>query len=866
MKIAHYEVLEEIGAGGMGVVYRAFDSKLEREVALKVLRPESANDRNAIERFQREAKVAAKLIHPAICRVHSQLEVDGQLVIDMEFVPGTPLSRYQRPNLERGLDLAVQMTDALKFAHKHDVLHRDLTPRNVIVTPDRHIKLLDFGLAKRNARVDKLQDITATIDNSLTGTDELLGTPGYIAPEVVKGQSADARSDQFSVGVVVYELITGRRAFPGRDRRSALLATITDHPQWPKKIERKSPDLVNAVNRAMSKNPADRFSNVAQLHRALERIKQNPSRQSNRGVGWRGGVAIAASLMTICIAAVSWRGKLKPIPPTPQLSAQPSTGQSVLERRGQITSLNLSREGGSAVFASQVEGRSHILRQVAGVSRPVDLTPGLDCDNTQPSLSPDNALIVFRSECHGGGLFSMDSGGGNLQQLATEGYDPAWSPNGLEIAYTTGTLEWKESVHMPSRSELRVLRLGTNGARHIRAGNAFQPAWSSDGTRIAYSDKEKGQQHIWMVAANGSEAAIRLTNDRTFDFQPRWSGNDLYFLSSRPGRTTAIWHVEISAETGDVRSRPRLFLEKDQNLTSFVISHTGKLAYVEQVGTSSIEKRTISMGTTPVVHDDGVNLAKSIDGLRSPDVSPSGSGVAVSTITPYENILVLGVNLESANPITYETHRIRAPRYSFDGKKIAFYSDLDGTLQVYIIDTTGGKPERVTSIPNTDVLYPVWAPDGFRIVYSPANRNAEIIDLRLPRGRQVVHMLSPLPGEPNCVFVPWSWSTDGQRLAGFSQCANGSSVGIRIYELNQHRYQKITTFGSIPRFVKDGQIVVFADRGILYWAFSSPSAEPHQLLSLIPDLIAGGFSIASDDSAIYFSHFSPQAILFLPSS
>src|SRR5271170_3633180 len=278
--ISHYRILEKLGGGGMGVVYRAEDVKLGRFVVLKFLPDDVAKDPQALSRFQREAQLASSLNHPNICTVYDIGEQNGQSFIAMELLEGQTLQTRigGKPLvIEVLLELAVQITDALQAAHQKGIVHRDLKPSNIFVTSRGDAKLLDFGLAK-NARPENSGADAATISGSLTVPGQIVGTYCFMSPEQVQGNKVNARSDIFSLGAVLYEMGTGRRAFAGGSSAAVIAEILRSEPKPAKLQNPELPDeLSRIIGKALEKDPADRYQSANDLMIDLRRLKRGSS-------------------------------------------------------------------------------------------------------------------------------------------------------------------------------------------------------------------------------------------------------------------------------------------------------------------------------------------------------------------------------------------------------------------------------------------------------------------------------------------------------------------------------------------------------------------------------------------------------------
>jgi serine/threonine protein kinase len=864
----------EIGIGGRGRVYRGFDTWLDRDVALKVLRDEFAADPTENRRFELEAKYLAKLDHENIVRVYDRVELDGRLAMVMEFVHGTSLERRIDPRRSRqregdwkrsirakglsvreSVNFASQIASALSSAHALGLIHRDVKPGNIMITPDNRVKVLDFGLSKLSpTSLSHLRDTSATA-TMLTPLGSILGTLPYMPPERLQGQIATAQSDQFSFAVVVFEMFTGQRPFSG-SAPDLIKAILSDHPNWPNSFSDNWPELVQVVNRGLSKDPRDRYPSVLAFSAALERAWNASADSPKRRTIplWMAGAAVIASALVVVVGMSG----TKPIPriqPTLPLGAQVMSfhAQPVLQldQADLIDSPSLPL-GGGPVFASHESGYWHVVRQVARGLKPYDLMPILHCDSTQPALSPDGFLIAFRSECGGGGLFVVESGSvnGKWQRVAERGSYPAWSPDSHELSYS-------------GPNGLYSVRIGGE-PRLVQPGDIYQSSWSPNGKRIAYVNFVNGQHDIFTVSPG--ETPTRVTNDSAINVQPVWNRatNRLYYLSNKTGRR-AIWSVAISESIGLVDGVPHLEeLGRGRDIASFSISAEGTFIFVEQAGSSTIEKAFLSHGEVSL-ESGPIRVAE------VPDISPAGidlswlNSLAVYSSEPEKNIILYDVVRNQGKKLIADGYTNRHPKISHDGKFVAYDSLRKGTSQIYVVDLLTGKSEQVSSETSSGANNPVWSSDGHKLAFSLSNGGSGIVDLRPPQQARKIVNFPSLRGEPGCFFVPSSFSNDGKSVAGFSLCRNGLSQGVRLYDLQGGDYQRISTFGRSPDFI-DAGAVGFTDRVALFYAQASPNAKARQLYSLAPDIFAPGFSVSPDGHELLYMRFKPRSYLFTQST
>jgi serine/threonine protein kinase len=557
-RLGPYEILALLGSGGMGEVYRAHDTKLGRDVAIKVLPESLAHDADRLARFEREAQVLASLNHPNIAHIHGFEDSTGVRALVMELVEGLTLADRVASgpiSIDEALPIAQQIAEALEGAHQTGVIHRDLKPANIKITPASVVKVLDFGLAKL-ARTDRAtpdlsQLPTVTVGGTRDGI--ILGTAPYMSPEQARGKPIDRRTDIWAFGCVLYEMLSGRRAFRG-ETSSDVIASILDHePDWTA-LPRDVPASVRRLlEQCLVKDPKRRLRDIGQawveLDAAFAERTASPAPMLPATKRSRQRLAIPAALLVLLVAALiafTWSRSAT----RPTAAARPATFLQLTDAPGPELYPSLSPDGTSFVYQSRAAGKWDIYSQRVGGRNAVNLTAGSTDDNTQPTFSPDGQHIAFRSERDGGGIFVMGATGEDVKRLTDICYNPAWSPDGREIICSTGSFTRPEETRGG-----HMIRVNTStGDKQPIPGairESLQPHGSPHGSRIAYWARQTTMNRdLFTVSTSGGDP-VPVTGDAFVDWNPTWSpdGRYLYFSSDRGGSMN-LWRVRIDEQSG----------------------------------------------------------------------------------------------------------------------------------------------------------------------------------------------------------------------------------------------------------------------------------------------------------------------------
>jgi Tol biopolymer transport system component/predicted Ser/Thr protein kinase len=851
--VSHYRIDEQIGSGGMGVVYRAEDLTLGRKVAVKFLSAELIENPSARKRFVREAQAASALNHRNICAVYEIDEEAGAPFIVMEYVTGKSLDRLIAESalpISKVLTYAAEIADALARAHSMGIVHRDLKPSNIMVTEEGSVKLLDFGLALRTG-----PDVNGSGTVTLLG--QIVGTPAYMSPEQVRGEALDHRSDIFSFGAVLYRMVTGRDAFDRGSAIETMNAILNSEPGEISVDSSTVPFAIESVIRhCLEKSPDDRFQTARDLGYALEAGSIPVARSRTRSKWWRrkaawGGIVLAAVAVALLVADLLSRRTIQP-------SIDGKMFAQITADAGAELFPSLSGDGKAVVYASKHSGNWNIHRRDLGRAESVNLTRDSNEDDTQPAFSPDGRQIAFRSERNGGGVFMMAGDGSGVRQLTDAGFNPAWSPDGREVVFA------EEGTSRPEdrsgrTSQLWAVDVASGRRRLVTKGDAVQPQWSPNGRLIAYWAIDlDGNRDLWTIPAQGGQS-VRITHDPYLDWNPVWSpdGGWIYFCSNRGG-TMGIWRIPIRESTGEPRGAPETIRTPAAYPAHLSFSRDGRrLAYVQQLTTGRVCTVRFDPDREKVVSEPK-DVLVSAKGASRPSLSPDGQWLSFNTTEQEEHLFTVKTDGSSLRQLTNGQNRNRGPRWSPDGKHLAFFSTSSGDWEIWTVDVEGTGLHQVTDLGGQNVAWPVWSPDGRHLAYSEFGVNTYVMDLTKPWTAQVPDKLPPFPGRKE-LFNGWAWSPDNRKLAGFLN----SDDGVATYSPASRDYRRLTQHGSDPVWLSDSRRLLFLDHGKIHMV-DSESGNRHEILSLPSEEIERrGFCLSPDDRRIYFSVSSTEADVWL---
>ena len=576
----------------------------------------------------------------------------------------------------------------------------------------------------------------------------------------------------------------------------------------------------------------------------------------------RGMLAWAACAVAV-VAAVGWYLLIRRAPsrPPPNLIFTKLTNQP-----GQELFPSLSPDGKSLVYASRATGNWDIyLRRVEG-GNVINLTADSSSDDTHPAFSADGGRIAFRSERDGGGIFLMGATGESVRRLTDFGYHPSWSPDGKEIACATE--EALSARFRPSwNSRLWVVPIGPGPKRPIAEGSdAAEPKWSPHGHRIAFWGVRSGQPDIWTISARGEGPPVRVTDDPDSDWHPCWSpqGDYLYFVSDRSG-VMNIWRVPIDERSGKVLDSPQPVTTSGLDTGQITLSNDGRIAYaqtfpIENVQQIGFDPATETVLGSPVWLTQGSNLFSSLD------LSPNGEWLAFATRGSRLEIATIRRDGTGLHYLTEDAYQDMQPRWSPDGKRIAFVSGRSGKQELWIINQDGSGLEQVTHTPDRSAFYPQWSPpDGSRLSYYISGEGSYILDTRKPWKEQTPQGL-PRLSNPNESFAAYAWSPDGRRIAGLLSPRTGASSGILVYSLESGGYEKLTDFGIDPAWLSDSRRLLFSHKERTISVLDTQTRRVRDVYSVAPAFLRGKFAVSRDGREIFLSVAVLEADIWLASA
>ena len=839
-RLGHYEVLGPVGAGGMGEVYRARDTRLDRTVALKILPEGFATDPDRLARFEREAKALAALSHPGILAVHDFGVNDHTAYVVTELLEGQTLrQRLARGALpqRKAVEYAAQIAGGLAAAHDKGIVHRDLKPENLFVTTDGRIKILDFGLAAHTTTRTGAPEPQAT-EERLTETGAVLGTAGYMSPEQAAGQKADERSDLFSLGCVLHEMLSGKQAF----RRDTVAETLTAIlREDPPSLSALTPPVPGALERlvqhCVEKRPEDRFQSARDLAFDLQALSGAVAsgvgaRESGRPVaGLRRWLWAAVTVAALGLAFTLWH---RP-PAVPRVTA-------IRQLTHDGTGKELVHTDGTRVYYAALSGTSSRLMQVlvAG-GDPVPLETPLRRPYIHDILPSRNELLVEELAVEGDArIWSLSTTGGSPRPLGDfEVFHAAWSADGQSIVYANG------------RDVLVARSDGSDSRRLVTApAEVLFPRLSPDGRRLRYTVRQGSPPtySLWEAAVDGGGAHLLLPGWDAWS--GRWTPDGRYYVFSagRDGES-ALW----------ARREKGRWPWRDRSASEPTKLTTGPMRYL-MPAVSPDGHTLFALGQPPstggelVRYDAASGLfVPFLGGLSARDLEFSPDGRWVAYVRHPDGTLWRShPDGTERRQLTFPPLTAMLPRWSPDGHRIACMSFSPGEKWgSHIVAAEGGKPQPVTDQPGA--MDSTWSPDGTSLVFgglvvdhTPEHPILiQMVDLRSGK-------VSAVPGSEG-LYSP-RWSPDGRSIAALST----DNTRLALHEPSTGRWKNLVvgseTLGY-PNWMRDStRIQLRKGRSIVRVRVADGHVEPVTSLERVPLVATEGswnwIGIAPDDSPL----------------
>jgi Tol biopolymer transport system component len=785
-----------------------------------------------------------------------------------ELIPrsGLPLGKF--------FDQAITLANAISAAHQQGITHRDLKPDNIMIGDDGRLKVLDFGLAKLRAEArtlagSQLTTATATLEG------KILGTVSYMSPEQAEGKPVDHRSDVFSLGVTLYQMATGRLPFTGDTNASIISSILKDMPVSITDLNPALPrHLWRIIQQCLQKEPDRRFQTVLDLCNQLAELKKEIESGEvahivvGAQVGSRKRTALWISLATafVVILVVSSYLLVRWWSYTALDSrALNLTFTKLTSQPGQELFPSLSPDGQFFVYASPASGNWDIYLQRVDGAKAINLTESSPDEDTQPAFSPDGKMIAFRSEREGGGIFIMGATGESVKRLADFGFNPAWSPDGQEILVAMESIVSNPESRF-AKSAVWAIDSSSAAARRITEGDAVQPVWSPDGGRIAYWTAPGDPRSIMTKPAQGGEPTAAV-KDWGLVWNPVWSpdGRYLYF-SSDQGGSMKLWRAPIDENSGETLGNPEPITtggtSSHQHLS--FSSDGRRLAYTEMIETCNIHGAAFD-GNTAEIDSSSRKITHGTNQTINPWISPDGEWLVFTCFKSkgQEDLCVSRSDGTGFRQLTNDMAIDRQPRWSPDGERIAFHSDRTGRSEIWSIKPDGSGLKQLTDVPEYSLQVPVWSPDASRLLFFSHQQNMTfVMDPTLPWNEQTPEMLPPV-SEDGHVVVVYSWSPDGQRLAGNGYHKDGTRAGIFAYSLETEHWEQLLDFGRMPIWLKDSRRLLFWSDGALF-LLDTATREHREIISLDPPAHIGWLcTIAPDNQTIYFTRIDREADIWL---
>ena len=748
-KVSHYTIISKIGAGGMGEVYLAEDSQLDRKVALKFLPSHLCQDRDCRARFTREAKAAAKLDHPNIVPVYEVSECQGRPFFAMAHIEGHSLReviKQSKLSVSEAIDHTMQICEGLHKAHESGVVHRDIKPANVIVDGENRARILDFGLA------------TVSGEEKLTKTGSTLGTVGYMAPEQIEGRQIDHRSDLFSVGVILYEMLAGRRPFEG-DNDAAVVRSIADATPEPVSRFRVgvSDNLQRIISKTLDKSADMRYQSASEIMTDLKRElrdQSDPSRSSEvlrtTSLKRNHNLFLIAALIAVAVIVagiIYFSGQLQPSEPLQQRQ---------LTFYGDIIGSDISPGGEFFIFVREYDKYCELLLQEVTGEHPVVLLTWYHI--TDAKFSSDGAQIavagIVDSTLREYGTFLISRLGGSprlLRRGLCSDLSSSWSPNSEEIAIQESCSHDRDSI--------LVISPASNDKRYIPIGLDFDWLnyldWSPDGDKLLLTTQTEDSDGTWIINTNGTLVS-KLVDRELNNIQWASNPNCLYYLDNHLGYN-ALMKQKIDTRSFEKEGPPSLLVSGLKALEFSITSDSRRLLYLKQNLWSNLWQFTVGDRDNEP-NTSRKQLTTGTHSIDDPVFSPDGSRIAFSMRSHGEyDIWTISSDGGDAKQISFTGKTNRFPAWSQNGKQIAFMN-LNEKPSIKIKDLDGNTIRTIENpgIGGQDII---WPRDTIMVYVTPGLQNLQIYNPETEESRLLLAL------ESEAWFGEYKLSPSGKWIA-----------------------------------------------------------------------------------------------------
>jgi len=824
--VSHYKIMEELGRGGMGVVYKAQDLKLDRIVALKFLPQQITRLTDGGQviseadkaRFLQEAKAASAVTHPNVCVIHDIAEHDDQQFIVMEYVEGKTLTQVVPiQKLQDAIGYAIQIGEALQEAHGKGVVHRDVKTDNIMVNTKNQIKVMDFGLAKLKGSL------------KLTKTSSTVGTLSYMAPEQIQGGIVDARSDIFSFGVVLYEMLTGRLPFRGEHEAAMVYSIVNEEPEPVQKYRPEvSSELIHILNRALEKDPEDRYQNVQEMVIELRRVKKETSKVSREKMVMK-----------------------------PSEDIVESTKEQIIKTERRISARRIFFIGSICILLAILLimfAKKGTEKQNLAVHRQITFTGKAK----RPTISPDGKFVAYISTESASlkKVIVQDLTGGRPIELFTtkQIYDMRWTPDGSEILvyaddrdsvrkwdfylfprlggdyrrYNSSLMRshvhfcWKENGSCfasmkPMTKKIYFIDKMTGDTDSISLMDKsyiyfHDLDWSPTGKVLAFYAEDEKLHTIWTITTDGKNQNL-MAQDSIGLSSPRWNtqGDAIYYLHNK-GQTTDLMKIKVSSSTGKAQDKGKIIqtglqtidiLEHIAIANTFSITKDNKMLSYSRIQSCSnlwlisgisqnfkrFQKKKLTTGTSII---------------QSPKISPDGKKIAFRKgAGSIFDIYVMNIEDGIEKRLTFLKSNNTDPVWSPDGQEIAFNSNAGGTPKIWRVPSDGGTPRPFESTRYVDISNIIaWFSQQEILYQPPGERNCILFNTKTNIGDTLIKK------EKSTMYSP-RYSPDGKRMAMFW---NGKELGSGIWSFSVQDTSKLFLLkgGAYPiQWSEDGKWIYF---------------------------------------------------------